>query len=82
MDKLLHYFISMCIVLICWTLLPGGAWSIVLASVTALGAGLGKEIFDYTRDGSLSSVDIKDILADLAGIITGVLVILINLIIY
>lgn len=82
MDKLLHFFVSMCIVLVCWALLPAGTWSIILSSAIALMAGIGKEIFDYTRDGSLSAVDYKDILAGVAGIASGVLVIIINNIIY
>ncbi len=82
MDKLLHFFICMCIVLVAWTLLPAGTWSLVLACVTALGVGLGKEVFDYTREGSMSAVDYKDVLADVAGIVAAVLVVFLNNVIY
>ncbi len=82
MDKLLHFFICLSIVLVCFALLPTGIWSVVLACFTALMVGIGKEVFDYTREGSLSAVDIKDIIADLGGILAGVLVIILNNIIY
>lgn len=82
MDKLLHFFICMCIVLVAWALLPAGTWSLVLACVTALGVGLGKEVFDYTREGSMSAVDYKDVLADVAGIVAAVLVVFLNNVIY
>ena len=82
MDKLLHFFICMCIVLVAWALLPAGTWSLVLACVTALGVGLVKEVFDYTREGSMSAVDYKDVLADVAGIVAAVLVVFLNNVIY
>ena len=82
MDKLLHFFICMCIVLVAWALLPAGPWSLVLACVTALGVGLGKEVFDYTREGTLDAVDFKDILADLAGIVAAAAVVGLNHLIY
>lgn len=72
----------MCIVLVAWALLPTGPWSLVLACVTALGVGLGKEVFDYTREGTLDAVDFKDILADLAGIVAAAAVIGLNHLIY
>lgn len=72
----------MCIVLVAWAILPAGTWSLVLACVTALGIGLGKEVFDYTREGSMSAVDYKDVLADVAGIVAAVLVIILNNVIY
>lgn len=82
MDKLLHFFICMCIVLVVWALLPVGTWSIVFACVTALGVGIGKEIFDYTKVGSMKGIDYKDIIADVLGIIGGLAVIMLNQMIY
>ena len=82
MDKLLHFFICMCIVLVGWALLPVGTWSIVLACVTAFGVGLAKEFFDYTREGSIKGVDYKDVIADVLGILGGLAVIMLNHLIY
>lgn len=82
MDKLLHFFICMCIVLVGWALLPVGTPALVMSCIVALGVGLGKEFFDYTRDNTIKAVDYKDILADAAGIIAALAVIMLNNVIY
>lgn len=82
MDKLLHFFICMCVVLTGWALLPAGGWSIAFACIAALGLGIAKEIFDYTSVGSIKGVDYKDIIADVLGIVGGLAVILLNQMLY
>lgn len=67
-DKILHFIVCFCICLILFPLI--GWWSIGTAIIT----GIGKEVYDYKDYGNFSW---EDIVADVLGVVCGIVVIMI-----
>lgn len=69
-DKLLHLLVNLFIIL-----LFGGLFGIVIGLSLSILASLGKESYDALRPNG-TGWDWKDLLADLVGIIIGILILL------